>query len=86
MFKGARLAGVATTQGQFFAPVVVNAAGAWAAEVGRLAGLEIPVEVWRHDTIFIRHPAHLDNHLTVIDDTNSMYFRPETGGLTLSRA
>ena len=81
--QGGKVTGVATTQGQFFAPVVVNAAGAWAAEVGRLAGLEIPVEVWRHDTIFIRHPAHLDNHLTVIDDPNSMYFRPETGGLTL---
>ena len=81
--QGGKISGVSTTQGKFYAPVVVNAAGAWAAEVGRLAGLEIPVDVWRHDTIFVRHPAQLENHLTVIDDTNAMYFRPETGGLTL---
>ena len=81
--QGGKVNGVSTTQGEFSAPVLVNAAGAWAAEVGRLAGLEIPVEVWRHDTIFVRHPPQLENHLTVIDDTNAMYFRPETGGLTL---
>ncbi|MDX1416517.1 MAG: FAD-binding oxidoreductase [Candidatus Promineifilaceae bacterium] len=78
-----KVRGVSTTQGNFAAPAVVNAAGAWAAEVGRLAGLELPVRVWKHDTIFVRHPRSLDDHLTIIDDTNAMYFRPETGGLTL---
>ncbi len=81
--KGGSISGISTNKGDFYGPVVVNAAGAWAAEVARMAGLEIPVEVWKHDTIFIRHPHHLEKHLTVIDDINSMYFRPETGGLTL---
>jgi sarcosine oxidase subunit beta len=84
LVDGGRVNGVRSGQGDFFAPVVVNAAGAWAAQAGRMAGLDVPVQVWRHDTIFIRQPAGLTaNHLTVIDDAKTMYFRPETGGLTL---
>ena len=82
--EGGKVSGVKTNQGEFFAPVVVNAAGAWAAQVGRMVGLDLPVEVWRHDTIFIRYPPEIGpTHLTVIDDAKTMYFRPETGGLTL---
>lgn len=81
--QGEKVSGVSTNKGEFFAPIVVNAAGAWAAEVGRQADVDVPVKVWKHDTVFIRHPQQLENHLTVIDDTNAMYFRPETGGLTL---
>lgn len=84
LVKGGKVSGVKSSQGDFSAPVVVNAAGAWAAQVGRMVDLEIPVRVWRHDTVFIRRPAELaSEHLTVIDDAKSMYFRPETGGLTL---
>lgn len=84
IIEGGKVSGVTSSQGDFYAPVVVNAAGAWAAEVGRMAGVEIPVKVWRHDTLFIRQPASVPaNHLTVIDDAKTMYFRPETGGLTL---
>lgn len=76
--------GVETTEGAFSAPIVVNAAGAWAGEVSRMAGLDIPVDTWRHDTMFIRRPREVGpSHPTVIDFANSMYFRPETGGLTL---
>ncbi len=79
-----KVTGVETDQGMYAAPVVVNAAGAWAAEVGAFAGLEIPVDTWRHDTMFVRRPPALGpSHPTVIDDIHAMYFRPETGGLTL---
>jgi sarcosine oxidase subunit beta len=81
---GGRVQGVESNQGEFFAPLVINAAGAWAAQVGRMAGLDLPVDTWRHDTLFVRRPAEIGpSHLTVIDDINDMYFRPETGGLTL---
>jgi len=81
---GGRVSGVMTTRGEFSAPLLVNAAGAWAAGVARLAGLEIPVDTWRHDTMYIKRPAEIGpSHPTVIDDANSMYFRPESGGLTL---
>lgn len=81
---GGRVTGVGSSKGDFHAPIVVNAAGPWAKQVGALAGLDLPIDTWRHDTLFIRRPAALGpSHPTVIDMANSMYFRPETGGLTL---
>ena len=82
--SGGAVAGVETTRGAVSTRIVVNAAGAWAAEVGRMVGLDLPVTTWRHDTMVIRRPAPLHpTHPTVIDGAASMYFRPETGGLTL---
>ena len=82
--KGDRVIGVQTSQGEFSSAVVVNAAGAWAAQIGQMAGLDLPVTTWQHDTMFIRRPKDLgQTHPTVIDFPNEMYFRPETGGLTL---
>lgn len=82
--RGGRVSAVETNRGEFAAPVVVNAAGAWAAQVGRMAGLQLPVDTWRHDTMFIRRPPELGpSHPTVIDFPNMMYFRPESGRLTL---
>ena len=81
---GGRVSGVETSQGAIQGGVVVNAAGAWAASIGSMVGLEVPVTTWRHDTMFIRRPHDLGpSHPTVIDFINSMYFRPETGWLTL---
>lgn len=79
-----RVTGVRTSKGDFHAPVVVNAAGPWAKRVGKMVGLDLPIDTWRHDTLFIRRPTAVGpSHPTVIDMANSMYFRPETGGLTL---
>jgi glycine/D-amino acid oxidase-like deaminating enzyme len=82
--RAGRVEGVDSSKGEFFAPIVINAAGARAAQVGRMAGLDLPVDTWRHDTLFVRRPAEIGpSHLTVIDSIYDMYFRPETGGLTL---
>ena len=82
--EAGRVTGVDTTKGRFWAPIVVNAAGSWAGDVAKMAGVEVPVTTWRHDTMFIQRPLALGkSHPTVIDDPNEMYFRPETGGLTL---
>lgn len=43
-----------TSVGEVSAGVVVNAAGAWAAEVGRLAGVEIPVTPLRRQVAITR--------------------------------
>ncbi|HLE26609.1 MAG TPA: FAD-binding oxidoreductase [Anaerolineales bacterium] len=81
--SGGRVSGVETDRGEFHAPVVVNAAGAWAAEIGRMAGVEIPLDTWTHEVAYVRRPPSIRRHPTVIDLSLSMYFRPETGGLTL---
>jgi len=80
---GGRVTGVETTRGAFSAPVVVNAAGAWAGQLNKLAGLELPYDTWRHDTMFVKRPTGIgQSHPTVIDFPKELYFRPE-GGLTL---
>jgi sarcosine oxidase subunit beta len=82
--EAGKVCGVNTTEGAFSAPIIVNAAGPWAADVAKMAGVDLPIDTWRHDTMFIKRPRKIGpTHPTVIDNANSMYFRPETGGLTL---
>ncbi|MCS6938079.1 MAG: FAD-binding oxidoreductase [Roseiflexus sp.] len=52
---GDHVAGVETPVGVINTPVVVNAAGPWAGEVGMLAGLEIPVRPYRR-CIYVTEP------------------------------
>ena len=82
--EGSKTKGVITSQGDFFAPIVVNAAGPWADVLNKSAGLDLPYTTWRHDTMFVGVPAEMGHNFpTVIDFPKEMYFRPETGGLML---
>ncbi len=78
-----KVSGVQTSRGEFSAPIVVNAAGAWAGRMAEFAGLNLPLDTWTHDVAHFRRPPSIAEHPTVIDSALSMYFRPETGGLTL---
>jgi len=92
--EGGRVAGVETSSGTIAAPAVVNAAGAWAQGIGRLAGVEVPVTPERRH-IFIaqppgggtwdddeRHGASVPaSRLMVIDFESTFYFHREGGGL-----
>jgi sarcosine oxidase subunit beta len=82
--NGGRVSAVETTKGSFSAPVVVNVAGGWAARVAALAGLDIPVTVWRHDTGYLGVPAGVPRPIpVVIDNAREMYLRPEGSELVL---
>lgn len=84
LVEGGRIKGVETAQGDFYASVVVNAAGAWADKLNAMVGLDLPFTTWRHDTMFVGRPKEMGpSHPAVIDFPNEMYFRSETGGLTL---
>ncbi|HRQ23957.1 MAG TPA: FAD-binding oxidoreductase, partial [Anaerolineales bacterium] len=83
LLTGGRAAGVQTTRGDFFAPIVINAAGAWAGKVSELFGVSIPLDTWTHDVVHVRRPARIEDHPTVIDSSLNMYFRPDSGDLTL---
>jgi sarcosine oxidase subunit beta len=81
--RAGKVRGVMTAQGEHAAPIVVNAAGPWAGALNGMVGLDLPLDTWRHDTMFVRGPPGFGPaHLTVIDAANEMYFRPE-GELTL---
>jgi len=81
---GGRVRSVTTTRGVIDTPVAVNAAGAWARRVASLVGLDIPVDVWRHDTAYLGAPPSMAFPFpVVIDSAASMYLRPEGQDLVL---
>ncbi len=54
--RAGKVDGVATSRGRLATPVVINAAGPWAAAVGRMAGVDIPIRPSpRH--VFITGPV-----------------------------
>ncbi len=80
---------VETRVGVFRAPVLVNAAGAWADEVGVLAGaVPIGLAPLRRTAITFDPPAGLaiDAWPAVIDVDEQWYFKPEAGRLLASPA
>ncbi|MFZ5854359.1 MAG: NAD(P)/FAD-dependent oxidoreductase [Chloroflexota bacterium] len=82
--EGERVVGVATERGPFAAPVVVDVAGAWAAELARTVGLDVPVQAWRHDTAYFGLPVGRSADFPiVIDNIDEVYFRPEGRELML---
>lgn len=76
--SGGRVSGVTTTRGYISTRTVVNATGAWAAAVARLAGVEIPVLPLRRQLVatapFDQIPP---NSPMVIDAANGFHFRPD---------
>ncbi|MFO7684438.1 MAG: FAD-dependent oxidoreductase [Chloroflexota bacterium] len=79
-----KVQGVETNNGRFSAPIVLNCTGAWGAQVAQLAGVELPIDPCRVQVSLFRRPAgHEAAHPVVADFENAIYFRPETGGLTL---
>jgi sarcosine oxidase subunit beta len=73
-----KVSGVRTTRGRVATRTVVNAAGPWASLVGRMAGLDIPVEPLKRQIIkteaFDRVPQRLP---MIIDMSNGFHFRRE---------
>lgn len=83
-FEGGRVTGVETPKGRFSTPIVINCAGPWGARVGRMAGLDLPINPCRVQVAFFRRPAdYKAPHPVVGDFVHGAYFRSETGGLTL---
>lgn len=81
---GGKVTGVSATKGDFDAPIIVNAAGAWAKHVAKLADVDIPLVTWTHDVAFLHRPPSLGKIPAVIDDTINCYFRPEGSALILA--
>src|SRR5215831_3064309 len=79
------IAGVKTTKGDVATRTVVNAAGAWAAQVAKFVGVELPVEPLRR-MLVPSEPFNDFPHSSpmVIDMTNGFHFRPEGRGFLLA--
>ena len=78
-----RVAGVQTSRGPISTNVVVNAAGPHARQVGRLAGVDVPVDPYRRH-IFIAQDFTRPvppNRIMVIDFDTTFYFHREGAGV-----
>lgn len=63
--------------------VVINCAGAWAAEVGKMAGVELPVLPTKRQVFVLDTAVKPDNPLPLTVLPSGLYFRTETGGLII---
>ncbi|MBI2304016.1 MAG: FAD-binding oxidoreductase [Chloroflexi bacterium] len=83
--KGRRVQGVSTSQGKVATPLLVNAAGPYAAKVGRMAGVELPVWAQRRH-VFITTPFdEIPSTMPlVVDQVQGFVCRKEGRGLMLN--
>lgn len=74
--------GVHTNQGSIAAPLVLNAAGPWAAPIGKMAGVDIPIIPVRRQIVTTTPlPGIPADFPFVIDFAKSLYFHREGEGL-----
>jgi dimethylglycine dehydrogenase len=78
---------VITEKGNIRAEHVVNAGGLWAREVGRMAGLELPILAMEHQYLITEDLPEIKGaekeQLHVIDFEGEIYIRQERGGMLM---
>ena len=80
--EAGRIARVETNRGAIETRVVVNCAGPWAANIGAMIGLDIPIVPLRRQ-FFVTDalPQIPHTHPMTIEFATSLYFHPEGAGL-----
>ena len=79
-----RVTGVETSAGVVEAPVVVNAAGAWAGLLSATVGVDLPLEpIPRHVLVTGAFPGVPKRRTLVIDAATSFYFHREGAGVLM---
>ena len=80
-----QVAGVKTSRGLISTRIVVNAAGAWAAQIAEMAGAELPVEPLRRQLVPTEPFDQLPQRFPmVIDMSTGFHFRREGKGILLA--
>lgn len=84
LLEGNRVRGVRADKKTYTAPVVVNCAGPWAEEVGRMAGLELPVLPIRRQVFMTKALTGIPKPIPMVIDMDSrFYFRGENPGMLM---
>lgn len=82
--ENGRVTGVETSSGEITSGVVVDAAGPYAAVIGRMVGIDIPVKTYKRH-VFVTAPFSqlVDTVPLVVDMHGDWYFRKEMQGVLL---
>jgi heterotetrameric sarcosine oxidase gamma subunit len=78
-----RVSGVVTEHGPVAAEVVVNCAGMWGREVGRLAGVNVPLQACEHFYVLTEPIPDLPRTLPVLRDPDGCLYAKEDAGKLL---
>src|SRR5438067_161982 len=82
-----RVSGVRTKDEEIGARTVVNAGGPWAAEVAKLAGVELPIQPLRRHIFVTEAVPGLDEDFPLtIEFATGLYAHRESGGVLLGMA
>jgi len=82
--KGRRLTRVLTDQGAIDCEIVVNAAGIWARDVAKMAGVDVPAGAVEHQYMITEKSNSIPTGLpTLRDPDNIFYLKPEPGALAV---
>jgi 4-methylaminobutanoate oxidase (formaldehyde-forming) len=77
-----RVTGVITDKGEIQAEYVVNCAGMWAREIGKMAGVNVPLQPTEHYYLITEPIEGIHRELPVLVDLDKYaYYREETGGV-----
>jgi 4-methylaminobutanoate oxidase (formaldehyde-forming) len=80
--ESGRVRGVETSRGPIDAPVVVDAAGAWARQIAASAGIHVPIVPTRHQLLITEPIEGVRPELPIIRIMDAaVYIRPCEGGL-----
>ena len=81
--RDGRVSKVVTDKGDIATELVVNAGGMFAPEIGRMAGVNVPLVPFAHEYLITR-PSGLPLDMpTMRDPSLLVYYRPESGGLVM---
>ena len=76
--------GVQTNRGNLQTRVVIDAAGPFAGEIGRMVNLDLPLEPVRRQKVYIRTSVKIPQAAPfTVDVNNNSYWRPEPGGVII---
>jgi sarcosine oxidase subunit beta len=85
--NGERIEGVDTPRGIIHTPVVVNACGAWAPELGRMVGVDIPIQpIRRQMAVTAPIPSLPPDFPFVVFFRDSLYFHREGQGILTGKS
>jgi sarcosine dehydrogenase len=82
--QNGRICAVHTAQGTIRAEKVVNCGGQWARQIGRLAGVNVPLVSMQHQYIITEPIDGVPKNLPTLRDPDRLiYFKEDVGGLVM---